>query len=314
MEENLVNLESNDLIVIKQLPVIEDRLDDAYNAVQERLSAASGLAVTEDNYKEIKKTRAELNKEFGELESMRKRVKQALEGPYKRFESGAYKRIADAYKNAIEKLDSDIKDVEGTLKTERQKELFAYYEDYRKSLGLSLDFADARRSGIKIGLSGSMKSYKDQARQYLDRIDGDLKMIDTLDNRDEVLAEYRVLLNVADAVRVVADRKKRIEEERQRREAEAAEKAARDEHIAAVQAAIEENEPSGAAGSSETLSDGQGDALASPTAQVAEEQSGVSESQVYSTVFRVTGTLDMLRALKVFLVDGGYEFENVKGE
>ncbi len=71
----------NDLVVLKQLPVIEDRLDEAYLAVQTRLDAVSNLVVTDENYKELKKTRAELNKEFGELESIRKQVKSAIEVP-----------------------------------------------------------------------------------------------------------------------------------------------------------------------------------------------------------------------------------------
>ena len=86
----------NELIVVKQLPVIEDRLEEAYLAVQERLASVANLVVTEENYKELKRTRADLNKEFGELESLRKQVKSAIEAPYKQFEGGAYKRLADA--------------------------------------------------------------------------------------------------------------------------------------------------------------------------------------------------------------------------
>ena len=120
--EDLV-VRENELIVVKQLPIIEDRLDEAYIAVQDRLNAMSNLVVTEENYKELKKTRADLNKEFGELDSLRKNVKAAIEAPYKKFEGGAYKRLADAYKDAIGKLDGEIKDVEGGLKTQKQKEL-----------------------------------------------------------------------------------------------------------------------------------------------------------------------------------------------
>ena len=67
-----------ELIIVKQLPVIEDRLDEAYALVQERLETMSSLVVTEDNYKELKKTRADLNKEFADLESLRKKVKEAV--------------------------------------------------------------------------------------------------------------------------------------------------------------------------------------------------------------------------------------------
>ena len=292
--EDLV-VRENELIVVKQLPIIEDRLDEAFIAVQERLNAMSNLVVTEENYKELKKTRADLNKEFGELDSLRKNVKAAIEAPYKKFEGGAYKRLADAYKDAIGKLDGEIKDVEGGLKTQKQKELLAYWEEYRQSLGLDTAIADPRRSGIKVGLTVSMKSLKMQARDYLDRIDGDLKMIDTLDNADEVLAEYRVLLNVTEAVRVVADRNKRVEDERIRRLAEEESRRAREAAEKAVDEAIKENE-----------------VAVTPTVSMAPEEQEEAQEKILTTSFKVSGTLTMLKELKAFLVNGGYKFESIR--
>ena len=292
--EDLV-VRENELIVVKQLPIIEDRLDEAFIAVQERLNAMSNLVVTEENYKELKKTRADLNKEFGELDSLRKNVKAAIEAPYKKFEGGAYKRLADAYKDAIGKLDGEIKDVEGGLKTQKQKELLAYWEEYRQSLGLDAAIADPRRSGIKVGLTVSMKSLKMQAREYLDRIDGDLKMIDTLDNADEVLAEYRVLLNVTEAVRVVADRNKRVEDERIRRLAEEESRRAREAAEKAVDEAIKENE-----------------VAVTPTVSVVPEEQEEAQEKILTTAFKVSGTLTMLKELKAFLVNGGYKFESIR--
>ena len=283
----------NDLIVIKQLPVIEDRLDEAYESVKERLDMMSTLVVTEENYKDLKKVRADLNKEFTELESLRKRVKAALEEPYKAFEGGAYKRLADAYKGAVNKLDGDIKDVEGGLKEMRQRELLSYYTDYRKSIGLDEDIADPRKSGIKVGLTGTMKALKEQAKAFLDKVDGDLKMIDTLENRDEVLAEYRMSLSVTDAVRIVADRKKRIEEERVRREAESEEKQAREEHDAQVEAAVAEE-------------------LSAPTVQEVEEP----KVEVYTAQYlgyEVQGTMEQLRGLKVHLQEAIIEYCEKEG-
>ena len=292
--EDLV-VRENELIVVKQLPIIEDRLDEAFIAVQERLNAMSNLVVTEENYKELKKTRADLNKEFGELDSLRKNVKAAIEAPYKKFEGGAYKRLADAYKDAIGKLDGEIKDVEGGLKTQKQKELLAYWEEYRQSLGLDTAIADPRRSGIKVGLTVSMKSLKMQARDYLDRIEGDVKRIDTLDNADEVLAEYRVLLNVTEAVRVVADRNKRVEDERIRRLAEEESRRAREAAEKAVDEAIKENE-----------------VAVTPTVSVAPEEQEEAREKILTTAFKVSGTLTMLKGLKAFLVNGGYKFESIR--
>lgn len=295
MEELMVS--KSDLIVLKQLPVIEDRLDEAFLSVQSRLEAMSNLVVTEENYKELKKTRADLNKEFGELESMRKAVKEAIAVPYKRFEGGSYKKLADAYKDAIGKLDGEIKDVEGGLKTEKQKELLAYWEEYRDALGLDSAIADPRRSGIKVGLTVSMKSLKMQAREYLDRIYGDLKMIETLDDADEVLVEYRVSLSVTDAVRAVAERHKRIEEEKQRRIAEEESKKAREEAEKAVEEAVKKEEE-----------------LVVPVVKEAPIEENVESERILTTAFRVSGTLEMLKELKAFLVNGGYKFESIKGE
>lgn len=291
-------VEVNDLIVVKQLPVIEDRLDEALTAVQGRLKDAAALVVTDDNYKELKKVRADLNKEFGELETLRKKVKEAVEAPYKRFETGAYKRLADEYKIAISKLDGEIKDVEIGLRSQRQEEISAYFDSYRQSLGIDSALVDLNRSGIKVGLSGSVKSLKDQVRAYLDGVDGDLKMIDTLDDRDEVLAEYRVLLSVTDAVRVVADRRKRIEEMRLKREAAEEERRQRDAQIAAVNEAMRQaaQDASNSQDSAEEAS------VSAPTVERAEESS--EDATKYSAKylgFEITGTMSQLKALKAFL-------------
>ena len=290
MDKELM-VKENEVIVVKQLPIIEDRLEEVYVSVKDRLEAMSNLVVTEENYKELKKTRADLNKEFGELETLRKQVKSAIEAPYKKFESGAYKRMSDIYRDAIGKLDGEIKDVEGGLKTQKQKELLAYFEEYRQSLGLDSAIADPKRSGIKVGLSGSMKSLKEQVRQYLDRVDGDLKMIDTLDNADEVLAEYRVCMSVTDAVRIVADRHKRIEDEKIRRMAEEENRKAREANEKAVEEAILEEQK-------------EDEVPVTPTVSVEPEATSEATEPILSTKYlgyEIFGTLSQLKALKAFL-------------
>lgn len=298
MEEKIMAVESSDLVVVKQLPIIEDRLDEAHAAVQARLAVVASLAVTEENYKEIKKVRADLNKEFSELETLRKKVKKAVEAPYVAFESGAYRRMAETYKAAIGQVDAEIKDVETGLKDQRRRELFDYFEQYRQSLGLDASIADPYRSGIKVGLTGTMKALKTQVREYLDRIDGDLKMIDTLDDRDEVLSEYRVSLNVTDAVRLVSDRKKRVAEERARREADEQRFEQKQEQIAEVDAVLAQEaqkEPE----AKEQATDG---AVGAPTVSVPEEESDAIYSARYLG-YEIFGTINQLKALKAFLKD-----------
>ena len=281
-----------ELIIVKQLPVIEDRLDEAYSAVQERLDLAASLVVTEENYKELKKTRADLNKEFGDLESLRKKVKEAVESPYKKFESGAYKRLADKYRGAIAELDGNIKDVEGKLRGQRQEELCKYFDEYRQSLGLDSALVSPEKSGIKVGLSGSMKSLKEQVRGFLDRVNGDLAMIDTLDSAEEVLVEYRYSLNVAEAVKIVNERHKKIEEEKKRREV-----------VEKPQVEPEEvSEP--------------GISVVSLRPEVDENQAQETQSNLLSTRYlgyEIWGTLEQLKGLKGYMQEALMEYCEMEG-
>ena len=67
----------NELIVVKQLPIIEDQLRKIRKNVEQRVNVALSLVCTEDTYKEVKKERATLNKEYQELEARRLEVRRS---------------------------------------------------------------------------------------------------------------------------------------------------------------------------------------------------------------------------------------------
>ena len=81
------------LIVLKQLPVIEEHLQTLSAQVDQRVDAALSMVVDETTYKSVKATRAELNKEFQELEERRKAVKASIMEPYDKFNS-VYEQFA----------------------------------------------------------------------------------------------------------------------------------------------------------------------------------------------------------------------------
>lgn len=74
---------AQELITVKQLPVIEERLQSISEEVQAQTAAALALAVTEDTVKQVKKERAELSKSFKALEEQRKAVKAAVMAPFR---------------------------------------------------------------------------------------------------------------------------------------------------------------------------------------------------------------------------------------
>ena len=281
---------NSELIVIRQLPVIEEQLQQIKASIEARVGEALSLACTEDTYKAVKKARTELNKEYDELESRRKEVKAAILAPYERFEA-LYKECAgNIYAQAAAQLKSRISEVEGGLRQQKQDEVATYFDEYRKSLDLDECFTFAM-SGIKVTLSDSRKALKAKAKDFLDRVAGDLALIETQEHKEEILVEYKRTLNISQAVTTVSDRHQRMEDERQRREQAAAVRTAKAEAKAKVEEIVAEEAH-----------------VAPPVAVPADEP---AEERVYSTAFRVTGTMDQLRALKTFLTEGGYSYEQL---
>ena len=277
------------LIVVKQLPVIEDQLLAVKNSIEERVATALSLVCTEDTYKDIKKVRSELNKEYTELEKRRKEIKGQILAPYEQFE-GVYKECAgDMYAKADRELGAKIKEVEDGLKQQKADDLAAYFAEYRASLGIDEDFVALNAAGIKIGLSDSRTSLHKQAAAFLDNIASDLKVMETMEYRDEILAEYKGNYNLSGAMLTVDNRHKAIEAERVRREQLKAQQEAAQAAAQAVKQVVQDETPA---------------AVAAP---VKVEQP--AEPTMYKTTFTVTATIEGLKALKAFLIEGGYKYE-----
>lgn len=296
---------NDNLIIVRQLPVIEDQLLQVKASIESRVSEALSLACTEDTYKAVKKARSELNKEYTELERRRKEVKASILAPYEQFEK-LYKECAgDIYTQADSQLKARISEVEEGLKQQRLDDLLAYFGEYRQSLGLDPDLAAFDASGIKVTLSDSKKALRTKAKDFLDRVAGDLELIETQELKEEILVEYRRTLNISAAVTTVNNRHKAMEAERQRREAAMAARTALGNSSAKVEEVVRDTTPEpGLMPPVETpAEDAPQVEDVSPAGQAAEK--------LYSTAFRVTDTLDKLKALKKFLVDGGYTYEQL---
>lgn len=296
----------NGLIIVKQLPVIEDQLAAVKESITERVNQALSLVCTEDTYKDIKKVRADLNKEYAELEAKRKEVKTAVLAPYEKFEK-VYKECAgDLYADADRKLKAKIAEVEEGLRQQKITAVCDYFVEYRESLGLTEDLVKYDDMGLKVGLSDSLTGLKKKVKDFLDHISDDLKAIESHEDKDEIMTEYRRGFNLANALSTVAARHKAIEDaKRLREEAEARRKAQeeREKELAAVIAAQTEQVAPVAAPVAVEVAQVIPEPVAVPAAPEAEK--------TYSTSFKVTGTLDQLKALKKFLVEGGYTYEQL---
>lgn len=290
-------------IVLKQLPIIEDRMKELGGAVEKRVKQACSLLCTEETYKEIKKVRSELNKEFNAMEKQRKAVKNAILGPYKKFEDIYNECVATPYQQADKQLAERIRSVTDGLLAEKANAVLEYFVEYRASKGL--DFPEFHRANIKVTMSDSLKKLKERAKEIIDCVASDVDVIRSMEYSEEILVEYKQDFTLSAAISRVDARHKAIEAAKAAEAARAAKAEAQQKVAAKVQ---QEAEIAAEVQQENTAHDA---ALEAPVAKPIEAEKALQEAKptTYKTSFRVVGTLEQLKALKQFLVEGGYEYE-----
>lgn len=274
-------MDKKEMIAVKQLPIIVEQLQQVKAEVAAKVDFALRLVCTEDTVKDVKKVRSELNKELAEYEASRKAVKKAILTPYEQFEVVYKDCVSDTYKKADTELKHKIDIVENELKAQKAAEVKAYFDEYLQSKGI--DFVTFESAHINVTLSASMKSLKEQAKAFIDKIADDLALIDTQEHKDDILYEYKQSLNVSSAITMVTYRYKAFEEAKAREE----ERKAREQAAAEAAAKVE--------------------AVAPPTVEPIAPP--VEEEKTYTLKFTVRGTMPQLKALKEFLNNGGYDYE-----
>lgn len=270
----------SELIVIKQLPIIEEQLKNISEDIDKKVEELNKLEVNEDTVKEIRKVRTQFRKDFDDLENKRKEVKKAVLTPYEQFEEIYKNYVTNKFKKADNDLKNKIDYVENEIKLKKENEVKEYFEEYK--LANNIDFVEYRQANIKVNLSDSMKSLKEQVKSFIDQRVDDLKLIETQEHKTEILVEYKQNLNVSLSITTVNSRFKAIEEEKKKQEQEKE-----------LQKFIVDT-----AKQSDKFSDKQENL-----------QAPVVEEKQYTLKFTVKATKTKLVELKKFLSDGGYIYE-----
>lgn len=275
-------MSNQELIVVKQLPIIQEQLKQLSEEIDEKVNSAKGLVCTEETVKEVKQVRADLNKEFKDLEGQRKLVKEQVLAPYMQFEEVYKEYVSDKYKSADIELKSKIESIESELKAKKEQEIKDYFEEY-KTVN-NIDFIVYEQAKINVTLTASIKSLKEQAKVFIDKIVDDLKLIETQEHKAEILVEYKQTLNVSQAITTVTNRFKAIEEEKRKQEEKIN---PRDEEL--TNDFIDRTKK-------------RDEVLQAPKAEQTTED-------ILILKFTVKGTRSKLKALKEFLENGGYDYE-----
>jgi len=203
-----------ELIAIEQLPIIREQLERLSQEIDLKVEEALAMECTEENKQTVKTKRAELKKDFNELEERRKEVKKQVLDPYNRFEEIYKKCVTEKFTKADIDLKNKIDSIETEQKARLEEEAIGYFKEYQASKNIS--FITFEDTGIKVGLSDNPTKLKKQITTFIDKVEEELALINTQENKEEILVEYKSNgFNVSNAITTVKARMKAIEEEKQ---------------------------------------------------------------------------------------------------
>lgn len=278
------------LIVIKQLPQIEEHLKDLSSEIDIKVENAKKLVCTEESVKTVKQVRADLTKDFKNLEEQRKTVKEQILAPYMQFEEVYKTYVSNKYKEADIDLKQKIDSTENELKKQKEQEIKKYFEEYKTAN--NIDFVDFKQANINVTLTASKKNLKEQAKTFIDKIVDDLKLIETQEGKEEILVEYKRNLNVSKSIQEVANRHKLLEEEKKRQEE------LKNKQLEEAQRQADMSIKKQEVATKNALDN-----------FVIEPPKVIEQEEILTLKFKVRGTRSKLRELKRFLEDGGYDYE-----
>ena len=267
-----------------QPPIIAENLDSVRQNLETLLADISTLPQNDDSLKYVKQIRANLSKEFEQMEIQRKAVKKQVMEPYDRAEQKYKQYISGPYKEADERLKKWVDDYQNGMKRMCEGTLRAYFNELCQANGI--DFLPFSYCGIVVDMAMARKKDPtkaiDQIYEKVMSVRQDMDTILKMDNAEEIMAEYRNYPVLSAAVITVDKRRKKkermaliVEEQRKQQEQQSVTRAA----------------------------------LVEAAPEIAPEQ-----EERYTVAFLATGSIASLKAMKAYGLTLGITFEDIKQE
>lgn len=238
-----------DLIVVRQLPVIEEQLQTLKARWEQKAADSEAMVCTEETIKAVKAFRADMRKEFDEVELLRKQVKKAVMGPYSLFEDVYRDCVTVSFEKADEACALKIMGIEDEIKARCEDGLREYFAEL--CAVRHLDWLEYERAGIKVDMASAKAKtptrLRKQLADFVTSVGDAVDRIIQLDEADEIMIEFKRSLDAAEAICTVKERHRRIEEQRASNEANKAVLERESEAVSKVEAlappVVKPNEP-----------------------------------------------------------------------
>lgn len=270
-----------ELIIVKQLPEIEERLRSVKCKIEPLIAEASAMICTEDTVIAYKSKRTEIRKILSEIKGSLSEAEEYILAPFQPIKDDCKKNLISPLESVDEQMKKAISEVEdGIIKARCEDGLRDYFAEL--CAVHHLDWLEYERAGVKVDMASAKaktpKKLREQLAAFVKDVSENVSVISGMNDAGEMMVEYQRCLNFADAYDAVQERHRRIEEQNAAQVSRIAEMAREAEMVRRVEA------------------------LAPPVTVEAPEP-------VVKCTFTVRATKTQLRKLKEFLNVEGIKYE-----
>jgi uncharacterized protein DUF1351 len=200
LSEELMPLEMQQQILVTIGKIDFPDYDSLKQQALELAEHIANVEVGPENVKESKKLVAEVGKRLKELEDKRISIKKLMLEPYSNFETQV-KEIVGIVKESEEMVRQQVKQLEemerfhkqGAIETIWNKRILQYGFD---DLFSFVDFLKPQHLNKTV----SMDAIEKEMVQFLEKVDADLRAMEHMGNRWEVLDHYKQTKDLAQAI------------------------------------------------------------------------------------------------------------------
>ncbi|MDE7354628.1 MAG: DUF1351 domain-containing protein [Acetatifactor sp.] len=209
------------------LRVIKWNKEELEAAVRHKIAAYQNVVYTEDNMKQAKADRAELNKLTKAIEERRKMVKKIINEPYDVFEA-ELKEILALIQEPVSIIDRQVKAFEDQQKEEKRKGIQKSYDEVIGDLAEVLPFE--RVFDIRyLNQTYKLATAQTEVKAKVEKVRTDLETIDSLESKYKLNAKdvYIKTLDLSKALaenKRLSDLEEKLEAEKRRKAQEEAER------------------------------------------------------------------------------------------
>lgn len=309
--------------------------EELEKAVRDKISAYENVVYSEENLKQAKADRAELNNLVKAIEERRKKVKDIVNAPYAVFEK-EIKEVLQLIKEPVGMIDEQIKSFENQQKEGKKQKIREVYDENIGDLLSVLPFEklfDVRYLNKTYKLNTAIAEIKEK----IEGVKRDLDTIDSLDSKyklnvkdyylktldlSKAMAENKRLLELEE--KLEAEKKRKEEEEKRCQEEEAKKQAEKSQSVASAYFGPANSASANTQDKEDVLKNTEN--VLHPIVNVPEIAENVpvqaavdpfadkptAEEKKYRTRFYAIGTREQLNKLKEYMQDHGIRYGKVE--